>query len=539
MLQHVINETSRSALNHDAHDCRLASGHTVRQWFQDHPDARIFLSQKDLFDFIDGEEGGNDSWAGEVYLPCCLEAAAPLAPPKRRRLDLEPDAVGQRTQTRFFAAMTVARAAGLFHCAVQGHFADEGGLHLYEIIRENRPCQKAYFDLERPLSYVADKGDCSPWRTVRRSSFRCCRTACDVAPTFTGCSTVVFVRELQAFALSYFGRVLKDENIIVLDSTPAASKQSSHVLVDCGAPFENNAAVGVFAAAFVDFLYGRAQKDRSVHEALFYHGDPALIEDDAVANAATVVTGWELRCAVDLGVYTRNRMFRTIGSCKLGKTAVLELSGDWPSATRYCSASQALFRACLVSLLDARWWSIEEFIRLDSPNKQSPASVCRLATCSNSRTAADCASLPNDLDKFVVSLANEGGPPVAYIQARRSRPGDSWLIAIGGRRYCRNVGRDHKSNGVFYTVAGSHGSHTIVQRCFDPDCTGYRSRHWTWPPGSAPKSDAALPQVAGPVPLALIDAQRTIDVFQSACSPFSKRRAFSSSLAETPGPPPA
>lgn len=47
------------------------------------------------------------------------------------------------------------------------------------------------------------------------------------------------------------------------------------------------------------------------------------------------------------------------------------------------------------------------------------------------------------------------------------------LYNIRGCRYCGNLGREHRSNGVFYVVDLQGGGWT--QRCYDPACRGYRS----------------------------------------------------------------
>ncbi len=44
---------------------------------------------------------------------------------------------------------------------------------------------------------------------------------------------------------------------------------------------------------------------------------------------------------------------------------------------------------------------------------------------------------------------------------------------IVGNRYCHNIQREHKSNAVYYVLSLKDGSFT--QRCFDPDCSNFRS----------------------------------------------------------------
>lgn len=54
-----------------------------------------------------------------------------------------------------------------------------------------------------------------------------------------------------------------------------------------------------------------------------------------------------------------------------------------------------------------------------------------------------------------------------------------------GSHACANVGRDHRSNNVFYVLdfscVGNNGG-VFCQKCYDPDCRGYRSPWSPLPP---------------------------------------------------------
>jgi hypothetical protein len=54
------------------------------------------------------------------------------------------------------------------------------------------------------------------------------------------------------------------------------------------------------------------------------------------------------------------------------------------------------------------------------------------------------------------------------------------LLNLRDNRYCGNVGRAHRSNGVFYVVDVQHGA--WYQKCYDPDCRQYRSPAAPLPP---------------------------------------------------------
>ena len=80
-----------------------------------------------------------------------------------------------------------------------------------------------------------------------------------------------------------------------------------------------------------------------------------------------------------------------------------------------------------------------------------------------------------DLERFVLEVCRQspGGGRHASIRSWASL-GDSVLIFnLPGYRYCGNVGREHKSNGVFIVVDTSE--RVWYQKCYDPDCARYRS----------------------------------------------------------------
>lgn len=49
-----------------------------------------------------------------------------------------------------------------------------------------------------------------------------------------------------------------------------------------------------------------------------------------------------------------------------------------------------------------------------------------------------------------------------------------------GSHYCENLGRAHKSNHVYFVLNFVQG--VCCQKCYDPDCTSFRSALATSPP---------------------------------------------------------
>jgi hypothetical protein len=68
---------------------------------------------------------------------------------------------------------------------------------------------------------------------------------------------------------------------------------------------------------------------------------------------------------------------------------------------------------------------------------------------------------------------------------------------VMGNKFCRRIGRPHRSNHIMIEVNLSRGC--AYQRCWDPDCRGYRSNE-------LPVPDAARPSGAE-IQDALLDAQ--------------------------------
>ena len=47
------------------------------------------------------------------------------------------------------------------------------------------------------------------------------------------------------------------------------------------------------------------------------------------------------------------------------------------------------------------------------------------------------------------------------------------IYDIVGNRFCRNINRQHLSNNVYYVFDIYNKS--FIQRCYDPDCSDYKS----------------------------------------------------------------
>jgi hypothetical protein len=194
--------------------------------------------------------------------------------------------------------------------------------HLYEVIRAETAC-RLYFDLE--YNKHSNPSLLSPTSLLYE-----------------------FQLELAADLYMYYGLSLQSDQIINLDSS-TEDKFSRHWIVrltdttttltkqpqdeaDTPLPSSNDGVEqdsqreALFRDAptvgrFVKRLVGRLADEIAVSDSVFAMKRPALSQHLFVhtkdANKKT--------CFIDLGVYTRNRLFRCLGSSKYGKTATLEV----------------------------------------------------------------------------------------------------------------------------------------------------------------------------------------------------------------------
>ena len=75
------------------------------------------------------------------------------------------------------------------------------------------------------------------------------------------------------------------------------------------------------------------------------------------------------------------------------------------------------------------------------------------------------------VDKFVKKLIGRG-----YVRSVLEGNANTWIYSIGGEyRYCNNIGRQHKSNNVYFVMKAKEKQFEMTQRCYDPDCRGFES----------------------------------------------------------------
>ncbi|GFO20328.1 DNA-directed primase/polymerase protein-like [Plakobranchus ocellatus] len=185
----------------------------------------------------------------------------------------------------------------------------------------------------------------------------------------------------------------------------------------------------------------------------------------------------------DLGVYTKNRNFRLYLSNKLNKNNPLVLASQNqyhpdPSRQRLkpqTSLEEALFKDSLVSILSPL--EKTNILRFGpSFSNLADSRALEISNVSNGKKISDddtnrsghSASPFPQVDKFIMSLVSSKEKQ-GKIRMWRHNPGqDSITYHITGYRWCSNIGREHRSNNIFYTV--NLMDWTYTQGCYDVDC---------------------------------------------------------------------
>ncbi|RNF10463.1 coiled-coil domain-containing protein 111 [Trypanosoma rangeli] len=258
-----------------------------------------------------------------------------------------------------------------------------------------------------------------------------------------------------------------------------AGKFSQHYVVKIeGQWFNSNADVGRLVGQFVDYLYERARTVPRVHVALFYHDAPKEFAVLPPAEPSQHLPFLPLRCVIDTAVYSRNRMLRCLGSCKLHKRSILAVE-RYVSANGSTGTGTTMVDA--VALLDS-------LVTLQVGHRDVISILPTAAGTVGAVIPAEgrvCGGAGTELlrnvditqyDALARHVAQEWsavGGALCRVSSVRQRGERYLLLLLEGSRYCGNVRRQHLSNNVYVTV--DLQQHVWAQKCFDPDCASYRS----------------------------------------------------------------
>ena len=209
-------------------------------------------------------------------------------------------------------------------------------------------------------------------------------------------------------------------------------------------------------------------------------------------------------CFVDLGVYTKNRLFRILGSHKFGKTSLAALRiarrsqfdkfpqrFDNSKLSSRTKSGQSLdgpqtlnldsFRASLDFGSHAEALAQTLVVPLHSQN-------CEVLECGNSSEDSDTkhSATRRPSCRAPSATSNHGSSPLPsldnYILSRSNRGGvrgkiRAWSIGpmfityhMSDNRWCERIGRMHKSNNIIWNVRIEKSGAVCYQTCHDPEC---------------------------------------------------------------------
>ena len=311
--------------------------------------------------------------------------------------------------------------------------------------------------------------------------------------------------------------------MVDLDSS-TSKKFSRHWILHLpgGLLFDDARAAGIFVKAMVS----RLEKERESGE-LQAKGRELLAKN--LFLKAEVPTNQnanpKLTCLIDLGVYTRNRLFRLLGSKKFGKTcdAALRIAASneyrFPKRfdnTRFYLPEMIVGEIPTATVSQENAASFEKFCNSMSWEAHAEALAATLVVPANSEKmkfptlthpaklltdgvqkqqlvfATRCGGLEKvkretpeygespfpKLDNFIVNNLGRRDKLVGSIgtwslDTQHPLP-QSIAYNMRDNRFCENVGRAHKSNNIIWNV---HLINRVCwQTCHDPECRGAKFR---------------------------------------------------------------
>eukprot|EP00804_Cyclotella_cryptica_P007655 CCRYP_015234-RA/>CCRYP_015234-RA protein AED:0.02 eAED:0.02 QI:411/1/1/1/0.5/0.33/3/139/739 len=420
-------------------------------------------------------------------------------------------------EPRIFAFETSSNGKRRYISAHLGRFMDHYwrecdvyNRHYYELIREGSPC-RLYLDLE--FSKLSNQ-----------------ELTSEVAESLL---TELFGEMKQQFETLYQISIERHQ-IVDLDSS-TSKKFSRHWILHLpnGELFSDARAAGVF----MKLLVSRLEKEQQSGE-LQSKGHELLSKHLFVK--AENCTGDDVKLVrfIDLGVYTRNRLFRLMGSTKFGKRpdAALRIANanTFPFPDEFCNAKFYLPEfmtsgdesGCKNSKSgsDSNEFDYEQFCK--SFDWEDHAAALESTLVVPAHTMKICYPILPDLDsdedsrlqknllktglrsmagqsalKLQRSSCSHGKSPfpslerfiVNILGRRQGLEGTICTFSLGnhqpiprtisynmkGNRWCENIGRAHKSNNIIWNV---HLIDRVCwQSCHDPDCRGFRGEQIVLP----------------------------------------------------------
>eukprot|EP00268_Persea_americana_P009195 TRINITY_DN13650_c2_g1_i2.p1 TRINITY_DN13650_c2_g1~~TRINITY_DN13650_c2_g1_i2.p1 ORF type:complete len:630 (-),score=102.26 TRINITY_DN13650_c2_g1_i2:433-2322(-) len=318
--------------------------------------------------------------------------------------------------------------------------------HHYEVIQEGFPCH-LYFDLEFNKKVNPGKDGAEMVEILISVIFESLHDKYSIHGTYD------WIIELDSSTEEKFSRHM------TIRIPETAFKDNSH------------------AGAFIQELCTRISNARG--------SDPRL--DKLYVSKDSSCPEFPCQLFLDTAVYSRNRCFRLALSSKAGKSSVLLPTGRFKCKNL---SEQQMFMESLICRMDVDCkrflickmdLDCKKILCFDSQDntssQQSSKALQELAlrTCTDNPPEAYFSGKSPfpALDIFVESIASIGNVSGRIRTWYWFSEYGLMVYSMSRNRYCERIGREHKSNHVMYIVDFKRAGY--YQKCYDPDCKGYRS----------------------------------------------------------------
>lgn len=319
----------------------------------------------------------------------------------------------------------------------------------FEVITEGAVC-KLYFDLEFDKEFNSGSNGVEMVET--------------------------FINIVLHFLKEEFGLSCNRTNVLDLDSTTPLKFSRHLVFQFSNIYFRNNYNAGNFVKMICDKVRLMVDCQETLQDFCTRCG----ITTDLFKNLFIFDKHGVTKLFCDEAVYTKNRHFRLYKSTKWGKNSPLLLSLEnlyKPiEEKKERLAEKQLFLDSLITHVceKSQDLTILEF----GPKDQ------KIYVVKNSSHLPDCPVVREEgvsspqpvLDRYIKRLVSPGVIRRSTYSSELCRI----IYEISGNRFCHNIGRQHKSNNVYYVVDLKNFEY--YQKCHDPDCSGYRSKENKLPP---------------------------------------------------------
>ncbi|TYG42949.1 hypothetical protein ES288_D12G297700v1 [Gossypium darwinii] len=313
--------------------------------------------------------------------------------------------------------------------------------HHYEVIQEGFPCH-LYFDLEfNKRDNLGRDGD-------------------EMVDLLI---SVILEALLEKYSING-----NQDWVVELDSS-TEEKFSRHLIMRMPkTAFKDNSHVGAFVAEICSRIASAKETDERFEK--------LYVKKDSTSDSPN-------QLFVDTAVYSRNRCFRLALSSKAGKNSFLLPTGRFKCKDM---GEEDMFMTSLICKMDDDCAKLlvckmeldcVKTLQFETEVTSNFGRYCRAPEntgISDVSTAYQTGKSPFPyLDEFIVSIASTDNVPGKIRCWYWFSEYGLVIYSMLRNRYCERIGREHKSNHVMYVVDMRRAAY--YQKCYDPDCKGYRS----------------------------------------------------------------